>query len=200
MNILLIFFALPIATIIISIALQKILKCPILVAAIIFAIFLVVTFIVGNLNFLVAAIIYAIISFITAVLTHIICRILNTYRENNCCRDRDNCNCNCNNTRNDLLTISSNCRNNRNGDLLTISSNGCNGNTNDLLTISSNNNCNDNCSNNCNNNSCNCNCCSDDSNNTINFANGVSARINVIPNGNNNGETGCISGCYRRRR
>ena len=140
MNILLIFFALPIATIIISIALQKILKCPILVAAIIFAIFLVVTFIVGNLNFLVAAIIYAIISFITAVLTHIICRILNTYRENSCCRDRDNCNCNCNNTRNNLLTISSSCSNNRNGDLLTISSNGCNGNTNDLLTISSNNN------------------------------------------------------------
>ncbi len=200
MNILLIFFALPIATIIISIALQKILKCPILVAAIIFAIFLVVTFIVGNLNFLVAAIIYAIISFITAVLTHIICRILNTYRDNNCCRDRDNCNCNRYNTRNDLLTISSSCQNNRNGDLLTISSNGCNGNTNDLLTISSNNNGNNGRNNNCNNNSCCCNCCSDDSNNTVNFANGVSARINVIPNGNNNGETGCISGCYRRRR
>ena len=200
MNILLIFFALPIATIIISIALQKILKCPILVAAIIFAIFLVVTFIVGNLNFLVAAIIYAIISFITAVLTHIICRILNTYRENSCCRDRDNCNCNRNNACNDLLTISSSCQNNRNGDLLTISSNGCNGNTNDLLTISSNNNGNNGRNNNCNNNSCCCNCCSDDSNNTVNFANGVSARINVIPNGNNNGETGCISGCYRRRR
>ena len=200
MNILLIFFALPIATIIISIALQKLLKCPILVAAIIFAIFLVVTFIVGNLNFLVAAIIYAIISFITAVLTHIICRILNTYRDNNCWRDRDNCNCNRNNTRNDLLTISSSCQNNRNGDLLTISSNGCNGNTNDLLTISSNNNGNNGRNNNYNNNSCCCNCCSDDSNNTVNFANGVSARINVIPNGNNNGETGCISGCYRRRR
>lgn len=164
MNILLIFFALPIATIIISIALQKILKCPILVAAIIFAIFLVVTFIIGNLNFLVAAIIYAIISFITAVLTHIICRILNTYRENSCCRDRNNCNCNCNNTRNDLLTISSSCRNNGNEE------------------------------------SCGCNCCSDDSNNTVSFANGVSARINVIPNRNSNGETGCISGCYRRRR
>lgn len=36
---LLIFFALPIATIIVSIALQKILKCPPLVSAIIFAIF-----------------------------------------------------------------------------------------------------------------------------------------------------------------
>ena len=51
MNVLLIFFALPIATIIISIALQKILKCPPLVASIIFAIFLIVTFIINNINF-----------------------------------------------------------------------------------------------------------------------------------------------------
>ena len=76
MNILLVFFALPIATIIISIALQKILKCPLLVAAIIFAIFLIVTFIINNLNFLVATIIYTIISFITAFIVCIICRLL----------------------------------------------------------------------------------------------------------------------------
>ena len=76
MNILLIFFALPIAVIIISIALQRILKCPILVAAIIFAIFLIVTFIVNNLNFLIAAIAYAILSFITAYITCIIRKIL----------------------------------------------------------------------------------------------------------------------------
>ena len=37
-NLLLIFFAIPIAVIIVSIALQKIFKCPFLVAAIIFAI------------------------------------------------------------------------------------------------------------------------------------------------------------------
>ena len=190
MNILLIFFALPIATIIISIALQKILKCPLLVAAIIFSIFLIVTFVVGNLNFLVAAIIYAIISFITAFLTCLICRFLNTYNSNirRCCCGNNNSN----NARrqNDLLTISSSCRNNGNGELLTISSNGCNGNVNDLLTINSN----------CKNNNCNCNdSCSDNSNNTVNFANGVSARINVIPNNTNNGQTGCISGCYRRR-
>lgn len=197
MNTLLIFFALPIAVIVISIALQKILKCPALVAAIVFSIFLIVTFIVNNLNFLVAAIIYAIISFITAVLTYIICRFLDTYRENNC-RNRNSrnnncrCNCNCNeNVQNDLLTISSRCQNNGNGDLLTISS-GCNGNTNDLLTISSN--CNNNKSN-CNNNSCNCN----SENNEINIGNGISARINVIPNNTDNGQTGCISGCYRRK-
>ena len=53
-NTLLIFFALPIATVIISIALQKILKCPPLVAAVIFAIFLIVTFVIDELNFLVA--------------------------------------------------------------------------------------------------------------------------------------------------
>ena len=60
---LLIFFALPIATIIVSIALQKILKCPPLVSAIIFAIFLIVTFVINNLNFLIATIVYTIISY-----------------------------------------------------------------------------------------------------------------------------------------
>ena len=94
--IILIFFALPLATIIISIALQRILKCPILVAAIIFAIFLVVTFIVGNLIFLVAAIIYAIIAFITAFLTCIICKLLKRIGD-------IDCSCTCmNNSRSDI--------------------------------------------------------------------------------------------------
>ena len=76
MNNLLIFFALPIATIIISIALQKILKCPPLVAAIIFAIFLIVTFVVGDINFLIATIAYTILSFITATLVYLICKLI----------------------------------------------------------------------------------------------------------------------------
>lgn len=76
MNTLLIFFALPIAVIIISIALQKIFKCPFLVAGIIFAAFLIATFVIGNLTYLVATIAYTILAFITAVLTNIICRIL----------------------------------------------------------------------------------------------------------------------------
>lgn len=136
MNILLIFFALPIATIIISIALQKIFKCPPLVAAIIFAIFLVVTFIIGDLTFLVATVVYTIISFITAVIVCIICRILERNRRN--------------------------CQNNDNGGLLTISSCDWNGTSNELLTISSNNfNGNNNWNNNCgcnSNNSCGNNC------------------------------------------
>lgn len=167
MNILLIFFALPIATIIISIALQKIFKCPPLVAAIIFAIFLVVTFIINSLTFLVATIVYTIISFITAVIVCIICRILERSRRN--------------------------CQNNDNGGLLTISSCDWNGTSNDLLTISSNNiNGNNNWNNNCNcNNTCNCG-------NNSNRANGVTARINVIPTSNNNQRSGCSCGCCRR--
>ncbi len=96
MNILLIFFALPIAVIIISVALQKILKNPALVAAIIFAIFLIVTFVVNNLNFLIAAIVYAIISFITAFITCLVSRFLNRFRSENscCCRTQSRCSCN----------------------------------------------------------------------------------------------------------
>ena len=182
MNILLIFFALPIATIIISIALQKILKCPSLVAAIIFAIFLIVTFILNNLNFLIATIVYTIISFITAAIVCLICRFFSTERRSG------DCNCNvCRNRRsnesnsNELLTISSNCGNSNNGNLLTISSNGYNGNSNELLTINSDNNINNG---NNNNNSCNCGC---NSNNSAN--NGITARINVIPNSDTNGRS-----------
>lgn len=132
MNTLLIFFALPIAIIIISIALQKIFKCPFLVAGIIFAIFLIVTFTIGNLNYLVATIAYTILAFITAILTNIICRIL---------RELDR--------REEA--------NNNSGNLLTISSNGCNGVENDLLTINAsypNNNSN-------NTGSCSCNTSND---------------------------------------
>ena len=130
MNLLLLFFALPIAVIIVSIALQKILKCPFLVASIIFAIFLVVTFVIGNLIYLVATIAYTILSFITAVLTKIICRI--------------------------LLSITGNCSNNDegNGNLLTISSNGCGGTENELLTINSSCGIN----NNSDSGRCSCNC------------------------------------------
>lgn len=84
MNILLIFFALPIATIIISIALQKLLRSPALVAAVVFAIFLIVTFILNDLNFLIATIVYTIISFITAI---VVCLIHRYFRDNQNCND-----------------------------------------------------------------------------------------------------------------
>ena len=136
MYVLLLFFALPLATIIISIALQKILKSPALVAGIIFSIFLIVTFIIGNLNFLIATIIYTLISYITAVLVNLICRLLRRIER---CKRENNYNC-CENN-NGLLTISSTCQNGTNNDLLTINTNQQN----------SNNCCNDSCSNNSNN-------------------------------------------------
>lgn len=120
MNTLLIFFALPIAVIIISIALQKIFKCPFLVAGIIFAAFLIVTFVVGNLNSLIATIAYTILAFITAVLTNIICRILRELdsregeRQTSCCNRRGR-NSNNNNNETQLLSITENYSNNNNG-------------------------------------------------------------------------------------
>lgn len=120
MNTLLIFFALPIAVIIISIALQKIFKCPFLVAGIIFAAFLIVTFVVENLNLLIATIAYTILAFITAVLTNIICRILRELdsregeRQTSCCNRRGR-NSNNNNNETQLLSITENYSNNNNG-------------------------------------------------------------------------------------
>lgn len=200
MNIFLIFFALPIATIIISIALQRILKCPALVAAVVFAIFLIVTFVINDLTFLIATIVYTIISFITAIIVKIICKYLREIRrisdnnQENCCnRERNEICCyDCrNNNTNELFTISSNCNNFENGDLLTISSNGCNGTTNELLTINSNqnNNFGCNCSNRARNGEGNNNCCSY-------LENRVNAKINIVPN---NSRTGQFYGCYRRR-
>ncbi len=154
-TILLIFFALPIAVIIISIALQKIFKNPILVAAIIFAIFLITTFIIDNLQFLIAAIAYTILSYITAFLTCVICRFINS---------QEQCMCRLNN-------------NDNNSQVNTISSN------NNLLQIAETSN-----------DAQNCGC----NNDQVSGVNGVSARINIIPN--NNGDTGNINGCYRRRR
>lgn len=90
MNLLLIFFALPLATIVFSIALQKILDNPILVASIIFSIFLIVTFVVGDLNLLIATIIYTIISFITAIIVRYIDENNDANNENN--GTNQNCN------------------------------------------------------------------------------------------------------------
>ena len=104
MNTLLLFFALPIATIILSIVLQKILKSPILVAATFFAIFLIVTFAAFDTWFLVFAIAYTILAFITASIVQAICRFIK-----HCCNNKNNndddddtsdisdnsCGCNC---------------------------------------------------------------------------------------------------------
>ncbi len=83
MNVLLIFFALPVATVILAIVLQKILKNPLLVAATFFAIYLIVTFAAFDISFLVYAILYTILAYVTAVLTKLVCNIIHTVRNIN---------------------------------------------------------------------------------------------------------------------
>lgn len=92
MNLILFLFIFPIATIIFSIALQKILRHPLLVSGIILAIFLIVTFTVYGVNFLIAAFIYALISLITAYVVRFFCKIENRTIQINLINNEDNSN------------------------------------------------------------------------------------------------------------
>ncbi len=74
MNTLLVFFAFPIATIILSAVLERYIQSPITVAAIFFAIFLVITFAFFDVNFLIATIIYTILSFLIALAVRLVKR------------------------------------------------------------------------------------------------------------------------------
>jgi len=76
MNNLLIFFAIPVATIIFAIVFQKILQSPLLVAATFFAIFLIVTFAAFDESFLVFAILYTLLALITAIIVRFICCLI----------------------------------------------------------------------------------------------------------------------------
>lgn len=100
MDTLLIFFAFPIAVIIISAILEKILKSPVAVAALIFAIFLVVTFAAFDETFLIATLVYTIIAFITALIVHYLkqrnennqnlCNLLAEFIQNNNSNSQNN--------------------------------------------------------------------------------------------------------------
>ena len=69
MNTLLVFFAIPIAIIILSVILETFIKYPIKVAGIFFAIFLVVAFALGGTaELIVLAIAYTILSFILGII------------------------------------------------------------------------------------------------------------------------------------
>ncbi len=73
MNILLFFFAIPIAVIILSVILETYMRSSSKVAGIFFSIFLVLAFYLGgNAEYIVAALVYTAISFISAYLTCII--------------------------------------------------------------------------------------------------------------------------------
>ena len=95
---LLIFFAIPLAIIIISIALQKILRNPFLVAGIIFSILLVIVLAFFDPIYLIAVVAYTVLAFITAFLTCLICRVIEDNSNMYSCMGCGNNNNNCNNT------------------------------------------------------------------------------------------------------
>ena len=88
MNLLLIFFAFPIAVIIISYILEKLLNSPIAVASLIFAIFLIVTFAAFDELFLIATLAYTLLAFITALIARYFCH--RNESENNICEKLNN--------------------------------------------------------------------------------------------------------------
>ncbi|MBO4293251.1 MAG: DUF2651 family protein [Clostridia bacterium] len=80
----LIFFAIPLAIIVISIALQKILRNPFLVSAIIFSIALVIVLAFLDPIYLIAVVAYTLLSLITAFLTCLLCGVLSNSNMCNC--------------------------------------------------------------------------------------------------------------------
>lgn len=118
MNTLLLFFALPVATIILAIVFEQIIDSPILVGLTAFAIYLIVTFAAFNESFLIYAIVYTILAYFAAVLADYIRRIINNNQNS----------CNCNNNNSDNYNYSNSCN--------------CNAISSDNSNISESDNCN----------------------------------------------------------
>ena len=137
---LLIFFALPFATVLLAIVLQKILRSPTLVAITFFAIYLIVAFVSFSdtlAEAIIAVIIYTLIAYITAYIVMIVCRckrrFCSSLNQTNC--EPRRCGCGNNNENNNLLRISCSCGNgSQSSDLLSVDST-CMGNVDDDLTI-----------------------------------------------------------------
>ena len=121
---LLVFFAIPLATILISIVLEKLLDSPLLVAMTIFAIGLIGVFglvglgIVTNLGTaLIGLIAYTLIAFITAYIVRLLREVVN--RLSICCKQQSCCNrntmttnCGCNEANNNTESLLSTINNN----------------------------------------------------------------------------------------
>lgn len=131
MNILLLAFALPVATILLAIVLQKILRNPLLVAATFFAVLLIVTYAAFDSSFLVFAILYTILAYVTAVLTRLICNLIERCDLRRCrCRM---CDSNNENNNNGIVTT------NENGTTTLISNNTNSGNDPVIVLTNANN-------------------------------------------------------------
>lgn len=82
MDFLLLLFALPIATIIIASVLETVLRNPIAVAALTFAIYLIVAFAAFDATFLIYVILYTILAFISAVITRAVINLIHDDDDN----------------------------------------------------------------------------------------------------------------------
>ena len=112
---LLIFFAIPLAIVIISIALQKVLKNPFLVSAIIFSILLVIVLAVLDPIYLIAVVAYTVLAYISAVLTCLFCRFIRNSNIGNCmgCGENNSQNIDNNNSENQVIATLSEGNNNK---------------------------------------------------------------------------------------
>ena len=90
---LLIYFAFPIATIIISVVLQKLLRNPTLVAAFVFAVFLIVTFTAFDESFLIATLAYTLIALVTAFIVDRLCPNNNQEEDDETDTNENSCGC-----------------------------------------------------------------------------------------------------------
>lgn len=95
MDTILIFFILPLATIVLAAVLEYLIRCPVAVTAIFFALWLIAAYFIFTTEiFVIALIVYTILAFLSAVITRLIlCNCNNIW--NNCpvCM-RDNCSSN----------------------------------------------------------------------------------------------------------
>lgn len=82
-TILLIFFAIPFAIILFSIAIQKLIRNPFLVAGIIFSVLLIIVLAFFDPIYLILVIVYTILSFLTAVITKWIRKLLKRFCTSN---------------------------------------------------------------------------------------------------------------------
>ena len=96
MNNLLIFFALPLATILIAIVLERIWKNYILVSLFTFAVYLIVAYALGDSSLLILVIAYTLLAFIAAFLSMLFRKVCKRLRNLEDVASVENTNCNCN--------------------------------------------------------------------------------------------------------
>lgn len=94
-NLLLLLFALPVATIIIASILETFFNSPLKVAALFFAIYLVVAFAAFDASFLIFVIIYTIIALISALITRVILNFINNNDDDDDTPNCDDTPCTC---------------------------------------------------------------------------------------------------------